>query len=228
MNAQTQDILRAPKDTITDNQRRWKNVSIFLLPPSCERGAVSPLSADQLPGPRRMTHTRGQQKRCEKRDCSSNRRERASSCVTCKWDIIFFLINHSPPQNHNLRGSFVALSVIRNLFNLTHRLGTGIAESCCGFASLGIHPLFCSHCLSLHRVSMPRCWQWGGGCRAASVRKRMRLLCARHSQLPTGCTAKHLSQPGQRMEKGKEWEEKLQSRYTSAAPGWSRYPCSSP
>lgn len=49
----------------------------------------------------------------------------------------------------------------------------------------------------------------------------MGLLCARHSQLPTGYTAKTLSQPGERMEKGKEWKKKLQvqSRYTPASPG---------
>lgn len=89
---------------------------LFLLSSSCERRAVSLLRADQLPGPRRMTHTRGQKRRCVKRDCSSDRSERPSSCVTCKWDIIFFWINHSPSQNHRLRSSFVALSVTCNLF----------------------------------------------------------------------------------------------------------------
>lgn len=39
---------------------------------------------------------------------------------------------------------------------------------------------------TLHWVSMPRCWQRGGGCRAPSVMKRMGLLCARHRQLQQG------------------------------------------
>lgn len=152
----------------------------------------------------------------------------------CKMQVTshFFFFSLSVPISKSLRGFFVALSVICNLFK-SHPQALESLDVF--FASFGIHLLSAhtvSHitpCDTLHWVSMPGAGSREGAARAASVRKRMGMLCARKSKLPTGHTSKPLSQPGHTMEKRKEWKEKLQVPCSPwRKPGWSRYPHCSP